>query len=646
MSRFILPFQRVDDKNGHPLDGAQLYFFETGTNTPKDTYSDEGFTTPNTNPIIADSQGQFGNIFMSGTYRVRLDDKNDVTQPDYPADNVPGDSGDTTLNIASLKLIEGRSNQRIFILGYYTAGDGGGGQFYWDTTSTDTDNGGTIIKATGVTTGRWKRIYSGWVNTTWFGSSITLADNSPSINAAITYVAIAGGTVYIPEGTFDVDELGASIAISLLSGVYLRGAGMGATILKNVGNSHVINTDTVVDCGIIDITLDGDKDDAGNTSATHCLRGAGVDGLTLNRVEFKNAPYYGIGLQTGTIERIKADSIYIHDTNADGLDIKDNNLDNNDIVFNNVKASNCGIDTIALGAPQAALSIRGVGLFTNIFIDNIPADAAGFRADQSTPIPADTQGGRRSILSNFNILAGASMTTGIGVDIRADSCVVSDGYINGCYYGVSVTDSDVSVSNVVAEEMLASAFIVLDDDSREPDNVSFNQCTAKWASAGGPTRGFRIASSTGPVTGTRIMNSRVRNASVGIIVDANSDYLQILNNDLRTNTAPISDGGSNTIYDNNFGYKTFGTYDSTTIDLSSTGSKSFTITHNLPFIPETSDISLTFDKTDASTDLVVNFLTISVVGATTVVGSLHVGTAATSGGTAAKISATIISKKD
>jgi len=30
--------------------------------------------------------------------------------------------------------------------GYYADSDGGGGAFYWDPTSTDTDNGGTSIK--------------------------------------------------------------------------------------------------------------------------------------------------------------------------------------------------------------------------------------------------------------------------------------------------------------------------------------------------------------------------------------------------------------------------------------------------------------------------------------------------------------------
>ncbi len=86
MARLILPYQRVEDLNGHPLPGAKMYFYESGTVTPKDTYSDEALTTPNTNPVIADSQGQFGNIFLSGAYSVKLTDADDVTQPDYPAE--------------------------------------------------------------------------------------------------------------------------------------------------------------------------------------------------------------------------------------------------------------------------------------------------------------------------------------------------------------------------------------------------------------------------------------------------------------------------------------------------------------------------------------------------------------------------------
>jgi len=72
-------------------------------------------------------------------------------------------------SIDELKTIS--NLEAVNALGYYTKGDGGGGTFYWDSTSTETDNGGTIIQATGVTTGRWKRVYSGGaVNVKWFGA--------------------------------------------------------------------------------------------------------------------------------------------------------------------------------------------------------------------------------------------------------------------------------------------------------------------------------------------------------------------------------------------------------------------------------------------------------------------------------------------
>ena len=50
---------------------------------------------------------------------------------------------------------------------------GGGGTFYWDATSTATDNGGTVVKATAVATGRWLRVYSGAIDIKWFGADAT-----------------------------------------------------------------------------------------------------------------------------------------------------------------------------------------------------------------------------------------------------------------------------------------------------------------------------------------------------------------------------------------------------------------------------------------------------------------------------------------
>lgn len=73
-SRFVLPFADVGS-GIKPSSGAQLFFFETGTSTPKDTFTDQAATTPNTNPVIADSNGLFSDIFCEGIYKVVLKDK-------------------------------------------------------------------------------------------------------------------------------------------------------------------------------------------------------------------------------------------------------------------------------------------------------------------------------------------------------------------------------------------------------------------------------------------------------------------------------------------------------------------------------------------------------------------------------------------
>jgi len=68
------------DGNGDPLSGGFLYFFESGTSTPKTTYSDEDLTTENANPVELDAYGVPGDIFFTGTARIVLTDADDVQQ--------------------------------------------------------------------------------------------------------------------------------------------------------------------------------------------------------------------------------------------------------------------------------------------------------------------------------------------------------------------------------------------------------------------------------------------------------------------------------------------------------------------------------------------------------------------------------------
>ena len=57
------------------LPGGSLTFFERGTTTPQDTYSDYELTTPNANPVALDGSGRANtNIWMDGEYTVILKD--------------------------------------------------------------------------------------------------------------------------------------------------------------------------------------------------------------------------------------------------------------------------------------------------------------------------------------------------------------------------------------------------------------------------------------------------------------------------------------------------------------------------------------------------------------------------------------------
>ena len=78
-SMFKLPGQQVVDANGNPYSGARLYFYDAGTSTPKDVYSDAALTTPLSQPVSADSAGRWVPIFtLSSTYRVELRTSADV----------------------------------------------------------------------------------------------------------------------------------------------------------------------------------------------------------------------------------------------------------------------------------------------------------------------------------------------------------------------------------------------------------------------------------------------------------------------------------------------------------------------------------------------------------------------------------------
>ena len=81
MSTLPLLNQTALDDNGDPIPGAKLYFYESGTTTPLDTYSDEALTTANANPVVADADGRWSAIYLKtdDSYTVVFKDASDIT---------------------------------------------------------------------------------------------------------------------------------------------------------------------------------------------------------------------------------------------------------------------------------------------------------------------------------------------------------------------------------------------------------------------------------------------------------------------------------------------------------------------------------------------------------------------------------------
>ena len=202
----VYPFYKGWKAGGlAPAVGYYLYTYESGTTTPKTTYSDSALTTPNANPIVLNGNGEATIFLGSGAYRFDLKTPAGALVNTFQPIQGTGVTIDTVENIAALKVLATSGLSLVNVLGYDTPGDGGGGQFYFDSTSSTTDDGGITITPTSAPTfGRWKRLYSGPVNVRWFGAKgdgVTADDTAILKGSTFVQALSNGGTLYFPESS-------------------------------------------------------------------------------------------------------------------------------------------------------------------------------------------------------------------------------------------------------------------------------------------------------------------------------------------------------------------------------------------------------------------------------------------------------------
>ena len=177
---------------------------------------------------IADDTG----YVIAGINRLRLGSEFSIERNDADPScvlRIPGSSGGSASfdSVSAIRAFNGPLvNGRMYSTsGYYSPGDRGGAYYTWDSTSTDTDNGGSVIKVTSRSTGRMKLVptTNNW-NVRHFGAKGDNAATDVDRDAIRTAIAVAAAhsfvrTIYVPAGKYNMlhgSTIGAETPWSLL----------------------------------------------------------------------------------------------------------------------------------------------------------------------------------------------------------------------------------------------------------------------------------------------------------------------------------------------------------------------------------------------------------------------------------------------
>lgn len=206
---------------------GRVRFLEAGTtDTLKAIYDKDG--DPLQNPLPTDANGYTPQVFLGeGSYKVVLQrlvssDPTDVYDVLWECDNVKGaDSSSAPLTttivntIADLKALASGAYSSVSVLGYFAAGDGGGGSFRWNAVSTTADDGGTwIIPNSAPANGRWIRQYAlPEVTGAMYGSPLNSGETQDSRLLALN--AFAKSTGYKATLQAGVYKVGANITLDM-----------------------------------------------------------------------------------------------------------------------------------------------------------------------------------------------------------------------------------------------------------------------------------------------------------------------------------------------------------------------------------------------------------------------------------------------
>ena len=211
----------------------------------------------------------------------------------------------TVTNVSALKAVTTATDgQIVATAGYYTRGDGGHGQYVWNSTSTATADNGVVIQATGVTTGRWMLMHDGFFSLKQYGAKGDGTTNDRSfVQAALDGAAALGvrkvvgsrGDTYIVTSSGSKSFMTSSptsLAYCIDLPPNLEFDLQGAT-LKTTSNAVIISNKNAATTTDVNITLKNAVLDGGGTLITNkpFLFFYGVTGLRMENITVQNTTH-------------------------------------------------------------------------------------------------------------------------------------------------------------------------------------------------------------------------------------------------------------------------------------------------------------------------------------------------------------------
>lgn len=198
---------------------------------------------------------------------------------------------DSIADLIALPAVARRADLRYLVKGYYAGGSSGGGAFYWNPTSTDSDNAITVFEVAGVPSGRFVREPVGYVTPEMAGALEAPSISTDALTSALTYcmtnhVPLLAAGDYVTD-TVDLSAVTGALNIMLTGYLSLVDSASGALIdVSSAESIHIWGGGTI------------NGNQVNQSSYLESLAVGSADSLIVSAVDFINSGKYAVSTQS------------------------------------------------------------------------------------------------------------------------------------------------------------------------------------------------------------------------------------------------------------------------------------------------------------------------------------------------------------